>query len=115
MGGSNPAQVVSPLEAKLIRVEAGKSRDRSVEGFARRWRWRDGCLAGAVCVSSRRHHAARRVRRFAARPGRSGGASQVCDASACGAMRTKARDGFIKALRDAHRWLDELLVDPTQT
>ena len=31
------------------------------------------------------------------------------------AMRTKARDGFIKALRDAHRWLDELLVDPTQT
>ena len=31
------------------------------------------------------------------------------------AMRTKARDGFIKALRDAHRWLDELLVDPTET
>ena len=31
------------------------------------------------------------------------------------AMRTKARDGFIKAWRDAHRWLDELLVDPTQT
>ena len=30
-------------------------------------------------------------------------------------MRTKARDGFIKALRDAHRWLDELLYDPTQT
>ncbi len=30
------------------------------------------------------------------------------------AMRTKARDGFIKALRDAHRWLDELVVDPTQ-
>ena len=30
-------------------------------------------------------------------------------------MRTKARDGFIKALRDAHCWLDELLVDPTQT
>jgi hypothetical protein len=25
------------------------------------------------------------------------------------------RDGFIKALRDAHRWLDELPVDPTQT
>jgi hypothetical protein len=31
------------------------------------------------------------------------------------AMRTKARDGFIKALRDAQRWLDELLHDPTQT
>ena len=31
------------------------------------------------------------------------------------AMRTKARDGLIKALRDAHRWLDELLYDPTQT
>src|SRR5271167_2133750 len=31
------------------------------------------------------------------------------------AMRTKARDGFIKALRDAHRWLDELLHDPTET
>ena len=30
------------------------------------------------------------------------------------AMRTKARDGFIKAFRDAHRWLDELVVDPTQ-
>jgi len=27
----------------------------------------------------------------------------------------KARDGFIKALRDAHRWLDELLFDPTHT
>ena len=35
MGGSNFAQVVSPLEAKLIRVVAGKSRDRSVEAFAR--------------------------------------------------------------------------------
>jgi site-specific DNA recombinase len=31
------------------------------------------------------------------------------------AMRTKARDGFIGALRDARRWLDELLVDPAQT
>ena len=29
--------------------------------------------------------------------------------------RRAARDGFIKALRDAHRWLDELLYDPTQT
>jgi site-specific DNA recombinase len=27
-------------------------------------------------------------------------------------MRTKARDGFVKALRAAHRWLDELLSDP---
>ena len=27
------------------------------------------------------------------------------------AMRTKAREGF----SDAHRWLDELLFDPTQT
>jgi len=31
------------------------------------------------------------------------------------AMRTKARDSFIGALRDARRWLDELLIDPTQT
>jgi len=31
------------------------------------------------------------------------------------AMRTKARDGFVRALRDAHRWLDELLIDPAQT
>ena len=31
------------------------------------------------------------------------------------AMRTKAREGFSKALRDAHRWLDELLFDLTQT
>jgi site-specific DNA recombinase len=31
------------------------------------------------------------------------------------AMRTKARDGFVRALRDARRWLDELLIDPAQT
>jgi len=31
------------------------------------------------------------------------------------AMRTKARDGFINALRNAHCWLDELLLDPTRT
>jgi hypothetical protein len=31
------------------------------------------------------------------------------------AMRTKARDSFIRALRDARRWLDELLIDPAQT
>jgi site-specific DNA recombinase len=30
-------------------------------------------------------------------------------------MRTKVRDGFIKALRDARRWLDELLCDRAQT
>ena len=30
-------------------------------------------------------------------------------------MRTKARDSFIRALRDARRWLDELLIDPAQT
>ena len=30
-------------------------------------------------------------------------------------MRTKARDGFVKALRAAHRWLDELLSDPAQS
>ena len=30
-------------------------------------------------------------------------------------MRTKAREGFIKALRDARRWLDELLFDAAQT
>ena len=31
------------------------------------------------------------------------------------AMRTKARDGFVKALRAARRWLDELLSDPTKS
>jgi site-specific DNA recombinase len=31
------------------------------------------------------------------------------------AMRTKARDSFIRALRDGRRWLDELLIDPVQT
>ena len=31
------------------------------------------------------------------------------------AMRTKARDSFIRALGDARRWLDELLIDPAQT
>jgi DNA invertase Pin-like site-specific DNA recombinase len=31
------------------------------------------------------------------------------------AMRTKARDGFVKALRAAHRWLDELLSNPSQS
>jgi len=30
----HPAQMVSPLEAKLIHVEAGKARDRGVERFA---------------------------------------------------------------------------------
>ena len=34
MGGSDPAQMVSPLEAELIRAEAGKAHDRSVERFA---------------------------------------------------------------------------------
>ena len=34
MGGSDPAQMVSPLEAKLIHVEAGKAGDRGVELFA---------------------------------------------------------------------------------
>ena len=34
MGGSDPAQMVSPLKAKLIQVEAGKGRDQSVERFA---------------------------------------------------------------------------------
>jgi len=31
------------------------------------------------------------------------------------AMRTKARDSFTRALGDARRWLDELLIDPAQT
>jgi hypothetical protein len=31
------------------------------------------------------------------------------------AMRTKARDSFIRALRDARRWLGELLIDPAHT
>ena len=30
-------------------------------------------------------------------------------------MRTKDRDAFVRALRDARRWLDELLMDPAQT
>jgi hypothetical protein len=30
-------------------------------------------------------------------------------------MRTKARDGFVRAIRDARRWLDELLQSPEQT
>ena len=30
-------------------------------------------------------------------------------------MRTKARDGFVKAFAAAHRWLDELLSDPSQS
>src|SRR5271165_6496879 len=34
MGGSDPAQLVSPLEAKLIQVEAGKARDRGVDRLA---------------------------------------------------------------------------------
>ena len=40
----------------------------------------------------------------------------VCEAQQpLRAMRTKARDGFIRALRDARCWLDELLIDPAQT
>ena len=34
MGGSDPAHMVSPVEAKLIHVEAGKPRGRGVEHFA---------------------------------------------------------------------------------
>ena len=34
MGGSDAAHMVSPVEAKLIHVEAGKPRDRGVEHFA---------------------------------------------------------------------------------
>ena len=30
-------------------------------------------------------------------------------------MRANARGVLIDALRDAHRWLDELLSDPVQT
>ena len=33
MGGSDPAQMVSPLEAKLIPVEVGKAGDQGVERF----------------------------------------------------------------------------------
>ena len=33
MGRSDPAQMVSPLEAKLIPVEAGKAGDQGVERF----------------------------------------------------------------------------------
>ncbi len=31
------------------------------------------------------------------------------------AMRTKARNGFVRALGDTRGWLDELLIDPAQT
>ena len=41
--------------------------------------------------------------------------AQFGERDASASASTKAREGFIKALRDAHRWLDELLVDPTQT
>ncbi len=34
MGGSDPAQMVTPLEAELIDVEAGKARDQTVECLA---------------------------------------------------------------------------------
>ena len=34
MGGSDPAQLVTPLEAEPIHVEAGKARDQGVEHFA---------------------------------------------------------------------------------
>ena len=83
MKSDRAQRLVSPLEAKLICVEAGKARDRSIERFPlrRRRRWRDGCLASAARFSPLHHHAARRVRRLAARLGRSGGALQVGDAS----------------------------------
>ncbi len=34
MGGSDPAQIVTPLEAELIHVEAGKVRDQGIDRFA---------------------------------------------------------------------------------
>ena len=41
--GSDPAQTVPPLEAKLVGVKAGKARDRGLEPLAvrREWGWRD--------------------------------------------------------------------------
>jgi hypothetical protein len=38
MGGRDPASMVSPLEAKLVGVEAGKTRDRGLERLAFRRR-----------------------------------------------------------------------------
>jgi site-specific DNA recombinase len=40
---------------------------------------------------------------------------QGVDEPSTRAMRTKARDGFVKALRAAHCWLDELLSDPAKS
>jgi len=34
MGGNDPAQMVTPLEAELIDVEAGKARDQGIDRFA---------------------------------------------------------------------------------
>ena len=40
MGGGDPAQTIPPLEAKLVCVEAGKTRDRGLEPLPFRRRWR---------------------------------------------------------------------------
>ena len=71
MSGSDPAQMVSPLEAKPIHVESGKGADRDLELFVLGWRGdeRDQRLADIPRYSALRHHAARRDRRFAARSG----------------------------------------------
>jgi hypothetical protein len=45
MGGRDRAQTGSPLEAKLVGVEAGKTRDRGLEPLAFRRRWAVGTEA----------------------------------------------------------------------
>ena len=40
---------------------------------------------------------------------------ELFDAAAIRPMRTKARVGFVEALRRAHGWLDEVVADPGQS
>ena len=43
------------------------------------------------------------------------GGGEGAQAASSRPMREKARVGVIEGLRDAHRWLDELLEDPNQS
>ena len=60
MGGSRPAQMVPPLEAKRVGVEIGEARDHVVKRWSRVRRWRRARrgLPNAGRMPSPRHHAA---------------------------------------------------------
>ena len=63
MGGSDPAQMIAPLEAKLVDAKVGEARNDAIDriGVVRQRRQARRSLLNAVRISSIGHHAARNV------------------------------------------------------